>query len=128
MKKILVAGFLALTVLTAPVLASAQAKGSISSCGQLQTEGAAGLVKCIIAFFDYFVYIVTALAVVYIVLGAFKLLNEEKRDEGKQTIYYGIIGLFVMMSIWGFVNILNNTFKLGTSADQVNRPTLIPSR
>ena len=28
---------------------------------------------------------------------------------------YGIIGLFVMVSFWGIVNILKNTFELDTS-------------
>ena len=38
--------------------------------------------------------------------------SEEKREEGKQTIMYDIIGIFVMVSIWGLVNILNRTFNL----------------
>ncbi len=40
------------------------------------------------------------------------ITKEEKREEAKQTVYYGIIGLFVMISIWGFVNILDKTFNL----------------
>lgn len=36
--------------------------------------------------------------------------DETKRKEGKLFIMWGIIGLFVMVSIWGLVNILVNTF------------------
>lgn len=36
--------------------------------------------------------------------------SEEKRKEGKKFITYGIIGFFVMMSIWGIVNIFVYTF------------------
>ena len=33
----------------------------------------------------------------------------------KNLMIYGIIGLFVMISFWGIVNILVNTFELNTS-------------
>ncbi|MFA6158263.1 MAG: hypothetical protein WC763_01395 [Candidatus Paceibacterota bacterium] len=117
-----------LAVMATPfaVLAANANTGSVSACGQLEF-GAENLVNCIIGFFDYFVYLVVALSVVYVVIGAFKMLSsEEKREEGKKTIYYGVIGLFVMMSIWGFVNILDNTFRLSQDADSVDIPTLIP--
>ena len=33
----------------------------------------------------------------------------------RNLMIYGIIGLFVMISFWGIVNILVNTFELNTS-------------
>lgn len=36
--------------------------------------------------------------------------NEEKRQGGRNMMIFGIIGLFVMVSIWGFVNILSRSF------------------
>lgn len=36
--------------------------------------------------------------------------NEEKRQAGRQVMIYGMITLFVMVSLWGFVNILTTTF------------------
>ncbi len=63
-----------------------------------------------------------AVTVVYVVYGAFLMTsNEEKRETGKQMIYYGIIGVFAMISIWGFVNILNSTFNL--SANPITPPS-----
>lgn len=35
--------------------------------------------------------------------------NEEKRSEGKQLVLWGLVGFFVMISIWGLVNILVGT-------------------
>jgi hypothetical protein len=62
-------------------------------------------------------------AVVYIVWGAFQMItSEEKRASGRDTIVYGVIGLFVMISIWGFVNILDRTFNL--QGGYVRPPTL----
>lgn len=36
--------------------------------------------------------------------------SEEKRKEGKSFMFWGIVTLFVMVSIWGLVSILSNTF------------------
>ena len=36
--------------------------------------------------------------------------NEEKRKEGRNFVIYGIIGFFVMVSVWGLVNIFVRTF------------------
>ncbi len=36
--------------------------------------------------------------------------DESKRKESIQYIIYGIFGLFLMVSIWGLVAILTNTF------------------
>lgn len=48
--------------------------------------------------------------------------NEEKRKEGRSFILYGIIGFFVMMSVWGLVNILTGTFGF-----QYQSPPPLPS-
>lgn len=49
--------------------------------------------------------------VVQYVIGA----NEEKeRAKGKQFMIWGIIALAVMVSIWGLVRILSNTFSIDT--------------
>ena len=33
-----------------------------------------------------------------------------KREEGKRKIVYGLIGLFVMLSVFGIINLVLNTF------------------
>ena len=38
--------------------------------------------------------------------------EEEKREKAKSLMIYGIIGLFVMVSLWGLVAILSGTFNL----------------
>ena len=49
--------------------------------------------------------------------------DEEKRGKAKSLMIYGIIGLFVMVSIWGLVNILGGTFDLDPD---VPIPDLLP--
>lgn len=36
--------------------------------------------------------------------------NESKRTEGKQHILYGLLGMFIMISVYGIMEILINTF------------------
>src|SRR3989338_5008770 len=52
--------------------------------------------------------------------------NEEKRAEGRMFIIWGIVSIFVMLSIWGFVNILVNNFNLENTLPVTSIPDLIP--
>ncbi len=38
--------------------------------------------------------------------------NNEKRQEARQQMVWGIIALFVLVSVWGLVNILSSLFNL----------------
>lgn len=38
-----------------------------------------------------------------------------EQEKGKHLIIYGLAGLAIMASVWGLVNILNNTFGLNSS-------------
>ena len=43
--------------------------------------------------------------------------NEEgKREEGRKFILWGVIGMVVLFSVWGFVNILLSTLGIAPSA------------
>lgn len=59
------------------------------------------------------------LAVVIFIIGVIKYISkadeEAGRKEGKNLMIYGIIGLFVIVSIWGLVGIIQGTFGLGTN-------------
>ena len=59
-----------------------------------------------------------AIAVIILLIGIINYIragdDEEKRAKGKNEMIYGIIGLFVMVSIWGLVAILSGTFNLST--------------
>lgn len=51
--------------------------------------------------------------------------NEEKREGGRGLMIFGIIALFVMISVWGFVRILHNTF---FDSDQRFETPTLPKR
>lgn len=58
------------------------------------------------------VYLIMAVAVVVFLYGIFKFIRSEGDDKqgGKELMFWGIVGLFVMITLWGLVGILQNTF------------------
>lgn len=59
--------------------------------------------------------LLVGVAVVVFIYGVLTtILSEggEKKEEGKQYMLWGIIGIFVMVSVWGLVAIVSNTFQL----------------
>lgn len=73
----------------------------------------------IITFIDVvLVPLVFAVAFIVFLWGVFNFFiaggaDEEKREKGKQFMVWGLIGFFVMVSIWGIVNLMVNTFGFG---------------
>ncbi|MBU6231069.1 MAG: hypothetical protein KGI45_02335 [Patescibacteria group bacterium] len=67
---------------------------------------------------DVVIYLLVALAVVYIVWTVFQYFvkgkeGDENRKEAGMRIFWAILGLFIIVSLWGLVNILVNTFWTG---------------
>ncbi len=59
--------------------------------------------------------ILVSLGVVYFVWGVVAYViggGEEAKKKGRDRIIYGIIGLAVIVSVWGLVNMLTETFNL----------------
>jgi hypothetical protein len=66
--------------------------------------------------------VIVALGVVYFVWGVVQYFiadAEEAKKTGKDRIIYGIIGLAIITSLWGIVNLLVNTFGLGGASAPV---------
>jgi hypothetical protein len=64
--------------------------------------------------------VLVGLALVFFLWGLAKFIlvagNEKKIAEGKNLMIWGIVAIFVMVSIWGIVNILQGTFGVQTPA------------
>lgn len=62
--------------------------------------------------------LLVGLAVVMFVYGVLIFMfseGGEKKEEGKQYMLWGIIGIFVMVSVWGLVSILVGVFQLNVT-------------
>lgn len=73
---------------------------------------------------------VIGLAVIAILIGlaqyAFAAGDEAAQSRGRRIMVTGVIVLFVMVALWGFVNILLNFFFSGNTGGPIN-PDVIPS-
>ena len=76
----------------------------------------AQIVNKAIGLANPFVGIIIGLAVLYFLWGVAQFIlaagNEEKVKEGRATMLWGIITLFVMVALWGLVAIVLDTFGL----------------
>ncbi len=66
-----------------------------------------------------FVPIIFTLAFIYFILGVIKYVisdSEKEKAKGRQFMIWGIVALFAMVSVWGLVRVLGNTFGISTNA------------
>ncbi len=104
---------------TMPVLAFAQF--------QPQTTDASSILTTIATFMKAIIPVLITLGIIYFIWGVLSYVlgkSDDAKKEGRDRMIYGIIGLFVIISIWGLVNILNSTF--GIQQGGTLSPTQIP--
>lgn len=95
----------------------------------MQTKNFAWLVNDIFIgnIISPLVPLLIGVAVIIFLYGVIKTMladGGEKKEEGKSYMFWGIIGLFVMVSLWGLVNVVKGTFNLDNSLPniQINVP------
>ncbi len=100
--------------------AVALAQNSIGNLpGGQDTLGILGVVSNI---FGIVIPILITFAVIWVIIGVIKYAtagDEEKQGEARKMIIHAIIALFVIVSIWGLVAILNQTFGIGQGGQNV---------
>ena len=100
MKKVILA-----TLALVPALAFAQSLGNIET-----------LVSSIGRVVDLTLPIVVALALLGFFWGLVKFIfaqgNEESKADAKKIMLWGLIALFVMVSVWGLVGFIGNAFDI----------------
>lgn len=72
-----------------------------------------------------FVPIIFTLAFIYFILGVIKYVisdSEKDKEKGRKFMIWGIVALFAMVSVWGLVKVIGNTF--GLTADVKVLPLL----
>ncbi len=74
----------------------------------------AGLVNWLVGLLNYIVRLIVLLALIAFLYGILKLVfvdasNETERAKARKFMLWGIVSLFVMVSVWGLVNVLKST-------------------
>lgn len=105
-----------LGLLALPAVALAQ--GVIDATG-----GLGGAIVDISAFItDYIIPLLIGIAALLFIYGVLKYVlnqdDEEARKKARSLMIYGIIAIFVMVSVWGLVNLLSGTFDFDTNAPE----------
>lgn len=80
------------------------------------------LITKIVGYLNQFLVLlmgVAILAFVFYVIRYFILPNENRKDAGMYVLY-SVVGFFVILSVWGLVNVLSNTFGLEGNAPTLN--------
>ncbi|MFA6353908.1 MAG: pilin [Candidatus Paceibacterota bacterium] len=114
----------------APVVALAAVTSGGVSCGT--TGGVVSDIPSLLCKFSQLlnsvIPVLIALGVVYFVWGVVSYVisdDEEAKKKGRDRIIYGIIGLAVIIAMWGLVGILTNTFGLTNSNNtNINLPSV----
>lgn len=105
----------------APVVVLAQ--NTASQCGSStaangSVDGILGALCKIQSVLNAVIPVLVALGVVYFIWGVITYVissDEEAKKTGRNRIIYGIIGLAVIVGLWGLVRILTTTFGLENS-------------
>lgn len=74
------------------------------------------LVNLSVEVINPIIKVLFALAIVYFLYGVAKFLmnqeDEESRTSGKKHMLWGIVGIFIMMAVWGIMNLVIATLNI----------------
>ena len=116
MKKKLIA-LSSLGLVFTPFLAFAQ-----TTCG---TGDITAIICKVGSILNTIIPVIIVLGVVYFVWGVVQYViasDEEAKKTGRNRMIFGIIGLVVIVSMWGLVGIVTNTFGLNGTTSPVYNP------
>ena len=131
-KFIFVAVLLAMIVL--PLLSFAQTPVSntyksnptMADTCKSEAVGTVGNIICRIGYLlNRIIPVLISLGVIYFIWGVVQYMiggDEEKKKKGKEKIIYGIIGLVVIVGMWGLVNLVTSTFGLSNTGVPITTP------
>lgn len=73
--------------------------------------------------------VLIAIAVIWFIWGVIQYVisgDEEKKKKARGHIIQGLIGLFIILSFWGIVGLINNTLSVGPTSLNPNDIPCVP--
>ncbi len=112
MRKRIISAVTAIGALGLPFVALAQ--GIVSTTPQ---QGIIGLISFANTALNDVMVLMITLAIVVFFWGLVRYIisDGESRAQGLQTIFYSIVAIFIMVSIWGVIHLLQATFGVNNS-------------
>ena len=115
MKKYTTSLFAAVVALSLPTFASAQALSATSNINDVVAK--------IIGFFNVGIFLIIAFSVLVFIWNVYQYFivkDPENKKEAGTYVMYSVIGMFVILSFWGLVNIVSKTLNLNTTPGSIN--------
>lgn len=112
--------FVALLAIGAPLTAYAQ----FSTPGQPQTGQLDALIGKVIQYAGLFVGFLMTLATIYFIWTVFALIraDEKTRAEAKEKLKWAVIGLAIMVCVWGLIRFAASTLGISTNQSGIQVP------
>ena len=83
--------------------------------------------KVVVQVINPIILLLSAGALIVFLWGVFEFIrqagNEEKREEGRKAIFWGLIGLVIIFGAYGIINIALKTFNLGPIQNNITSPS-----
>ena len=83
------------------------------------------IINVINCFLNPIVALLVSFSVVIFLWGVFKFIksagDEKNKQGGKELMFWGIIGIFVIVSLWGLVAIFQGTFQFSGNENIIPR-------
>lgn len=120
-KKIITLSSLGLALM--PIFTLAQTSTG-TSCYGVQT-GIQAIICKVGEILNTLIPILVVLAVVYFIWGVIQYViadDEEAKSKGRNRMIWGIIGLVVIVAMWGLVGIVKSTFSLNNNNNNIQLP------
>jgi hypothetical protein len=99
-----------------PLIALAQPTGGAITCAGIPLGTLEGILCKIGDILNLIIPILIVLGVVFFIWGVITYVvgsDEEAKKKGRERMIWGIIGLAVIIALWGLVTVLINTFGVG---------------
>lgn len=116
-------------ILPSIALGATTTTGTISTTGVCSNSSIQNSIGDLFNFFSCIlranvVSLLITIAMIGFIWGVIQMFinpnNEEARKQGKSYVIWGLVGLFVIISVWGLVGVLTNTFGISNLIPQLS--------
>ncbi len=93
-----------------------------------QGANAFSILATLRAFVDRLIPFLIAAGLAYFIWGIISYViagNSDKKEEARHKIVQGLLGLFIILSVWGIIGVFQRTFQVGnTEVGSENIPSV----
>lgn len=88
------------------------------------------VIETLLGYLGYIIPALITIAVIYFIWGIVTFISasdEEQKKMSRSKIINGLIGLFIIVSFWGIIGVVKNSFGVDNTLDQGTLPVGVPT-